>query len=168
MWCFLQMEALLPKFELNPTTWVYITSIALVGFFFKFNRLMSVRNLDLAALIGLAPGLLLVSGGREAASQGMATGEAIEASGFFVLLGVGLFFLGRLVADLFMTRRPLLEANLSQGGLTWIGFALFVFLAAAILTTHYQGVVPHEGIVPPAGQEAAQSPLKFAILDLFP
>ena len=50
------MEALLPKFELNPTTWVYITSIAMVGFFFKFNRVMSVRNLDLAALIALAPG----------------------------------------------------------------------------------------------------------------
>ena len=42
------MEALLfPQFELHPATWVYISSIALVGFFFKFNRLMSVRNLDL-------------------------------------------------------------------------------------------------------------------------
>src|SRR5262249_18786914 len=106
---FLQMEALLPKFELNPPTWVYITSIALVGFFFKFNRLMSVRNLDLAALIGLAPGLLLVSYGRGSASQGIEPNATIEASGFFVLLGVGLFFLGRLIADLFMTRRPLLE-----------------------------------------------------------
>src|SRR5436305_7915552 len=103
------MEDLLPKFELNPTTWVYITSIALVGFFFKFNRLMSVRNLDLAALIALAPGLLLVSYGRGAASQGVALSDAIEAGGFFLLLGVGVVFLGGFIADLFMTRRSLLE-----------------------------------------------------------
>src|SRR5438876_93109 len=133
------MESLLPKFELNPTTWVYITSIALVGFFFKFNRLMSVRNVDLAALIALAPGLILVSHGRLGVpSEGILPSDVIETTGFFVLLGIALFFLGRLIADLFMTRRPLLEPNLSQGGLTWIGFALFVFLAAAILTTHYE------------------------------
>jgi hypothetical protein len=157
------MEALLPKFELSPTTWVYITSIALVGFFFKFNRLMSVRNLDLVGLIALAPGLLLVSYGRLGIpSEGIAPSETVEASGFFLLLGVGLFFLGRLIADLFMTRRPLLEPNLSQGGLTWIGFALFVFLAAAILTTHYQGVPP------PSGAEGTDARLKFAVLDLFP
>jgi hypothetical protein len=171
------MEALLPKFELSPTTWVYITSIALVGFFFKFNRLMSVRNLDLAALIALGPGLLIVSHGRTtqdqareaivqaqgaseavaAAQEALSRGDTIESSGFFLLLGVGLFFLGRLIADVFMTRRPLLEPNLSQGGLTWIGFALLLFLVAAILTTHYPGVAP-----------VAAGQLKFAVLDLFP
>ncbi len=151
------MEALLlPDFKLNPTTWVYLASIGLVGFFFKFNRLMSVRNLDLAALIALGPGLLLVSYGRIGA-DGTGPSDVVETSGFFLLLGVGLFFLGRLIADLFMTRRPLLEPNLSQGGLTWIGFALFVFLAAAILFTNYPGVAA----------PAASARLKFAILDLF-
>ena len=76
-----------------------------------------------------------------------------------MLLGVGLFFLGRLIADLFMTRRPLLEPNLSQGGLTWIGFALLVFLTAAILTSP---------ATPEDGQKAADTRLTFAILDLFP
>jgi len=156
------MEAFLYKFDLNPTTWAYIASIALVGFYFKFNRVVSVRNLDLIGLIALAPGLLLVSHGRGVRAENTAPNEVVEATGFYVLLAVGLFFLGRLIADLWMTRRPLLEPNLSQGGLAWLGFAMFVFLAAAILMTHYDGALP------PGGQEAADARLKFAVLDQFP
>ncbi|MCH7727673.1 MAG: hypothetical protein IH991_14500, partial [Planctomycetes bacterium] len=46
--------------RIAPTTWVYLSSILMLGLFFKFNRVWSIRNLDLILLILLAPGLLLV------------------------------------------------------------------------------------------------------------
>ena len=48
----------------EPTTWVYLSSLLMIGLFFKFNRLWSIRNLDLLGLIQLAPGLILVEYGR--------------------------------------------------------------------------------------------------------
>ncbi len=63
------MEDLLYRYELNPTTWVYLSSILTIVIFFKFNRLLSIRNLDLLGLIALAPGLLLVSEGQHLRDQ---------------------------------------------------------------------------------------------------
>ncbi len=48
----------------SPTTWVYLSSLLMVGLFFKFSRFWSVRNLDLIMLILLAPGLLLIHFGQ--------------------------------------------------------------------------------------------------------
>ena len=41
-----------------PTTWVHLSSLLTIAIFFKFSRLWSVRNLDLIALILVAPGLV--------------------------------------------------------------------------------------------------------------
>lgn len=47
--------------------------------FFKFNRLWSIRNLDLLLLILLAPGLLAVEyGGYKASSSGAAIGIYLD------------------------------------------------------------------------------------------
>src|SRR3954469_13171729 len=51
--------------KINPTTWVYVSSLLMFGLFFQFNRFWSVRNLDLVLLILLAPGLLMVNQARE-------------------------------------------------------------------------------------------------------
>ena len=48
----------------DPTTWVYMSSFLTIGLFFVFHRFWSVRNLDIALLILLAPGLLMVHEGR--------------------------------------------------------------------------------------------------------
>ena len=56
-------EFLLHYEKVNPTSWAYLSSLLLIGLFFKFNRFWSVRNLDLVLLILLAPGLLIVQGG---------------------------------------------------------------------------------------------------------
>ena len=48
----------------SPTTWAYLSTLLMIGLFFKFNRLWSVRNLDLLLLSLLAPGLLLVHVGQ--------------------------------------------------------------------------------------------------------
>ena len=49
---------------IEPATWVYLSSLLMIGLFFKFGRLWSVRNLDFLLLILLAPGLLMVHYGQ--------------------------------------------------------------------------------------------------------
>ncbi len=250
------MSELLFQYEkVNPTTWAYLSSLLMVGLYFKFSRFWSVRNLDLVLLILLAPGLLLAYYGQESAQvtwvtlqQARATfterkaeadaaaeearakpaaatretaaastsvpataprgdlaaepsskpaadekpvsdlpadgalaasdpppvvsgqnGELREevadaaeeddsplavaeralvvaekawqkarwvtAGGFMALLFVGGIFLVRLLLDPTMARRPLLEPNLSTGGLIFIACSMFVFLMANVITS---------------------------------
>lgn len=58
-------EVLLYYRQVNPTTWAYLSSLLIIALYFKFNRIWSVRNLDLALLILLAPGLMLIHFGQE-------------------------------------------------------------------------------------------------------
>ena len=177
--------------QLEPATWVYLSSLLMVGLFFKFGRLWSVRNLDILLLILLAPGLLLVRnaeqrrfiatrdvavgvteaaddsnsvidgndpdknvpdddlGGRLSAAETV-TGDhstsnptnarqqhpdyaSDELFGYVWLFLVGCLLLIRLLFDATMVRRPLLEPNLSAGGLTFIGISLLVFLLANVI-----------------------------------
>ena len=107
----------------DPTTWVYLSSLLTIAIYFKFSRVWSVRNLDLIALIALAPGLLMVQ-------QGGAAGRI----GYAWLFATGGFFLIRLLIDPMMVRRPLLEPNLSPGGLTFAAVSLCVFLMVNAMT----------------------------------
>lgn len=62
------MSELLFHYEkVNPTTWAYLSSLMMIGLYFKFSRIWSVRNLDLLLLILLAPGLILAFHGQRAA-----------------------------------------------------------------------------------------------------
>jgi hypothetical protein len=193
-------EILFQYVKVYPTTWVYLSSLLMLGLFFKFGRFWSVRNLDLLLLILLAPGLLLVETGRDKAVAALsidsapaaldessrpetepvpvapdqvalveagesnapaedaeagalavgAAGEerapsegerelkrarSIELLGYFWLFGVAGLLLVRLLLDPTMVRRPLLEPNLSIGGLTFIGCSLFIFLMANVITS---------------------------------
>lgn len=147
----------------EPTTWVYLSSLLLIGLFFKFSRVFSVRNLDLFLLILLGPGLLMVYYGQsessriaeeapDAATETIDVGDpgtpdessnpvlqeiqrwkGREVWGFAYLFGVSVLLLARLLLDSIMVRRPLLEPNLSQGGLLFIGISLFIFLMANVI-----------------------------------
>ena len=55
------MRDILFRYDMNPTTWAYLSSLLTIGIYFKFRRFWSVRNLDLLALIAFCPGLLLIS-----------------------------------------------------------------------------------------------------------
>ncbi|MCL4202752.1 MAG: hypothetical protein KJ000_09665 [Pirellulaceae bacterium] len=202
-----------------------MSSLLMLGLYFKFGRFWSVRNLDLVLLILLAPGLLMAqyggeasvkarrlmalenqkretngpaaapveppirreipksfepkvtpdvdpspptepaapeadsaasgedsaasgedsaaSGGEEAtveepsppktsADMLLASSRKIERLGYLWLFAVGALLLLRLLLDPTMVRRPLLEPNLTSGGLTFIGVSLFVFLMANV------------------------------------
>lgn len=214
-------EILFHYYRVNPTTWVYLSSLLMIGLFFKFGRFWSVRNLDLVLLILLAPGLLLAQYGGEASEKAKRlaaiealktadvdespeavppndlsgeigsdadsptdettaeapipeaevpttepAGEAdleeterepvpdtaprqvalspaqqllqdsrdIERLGFIWLFAIGGLLLVRLLLDPTMVRRPMLEPNLTSGGLTFTLCALFVFLMANVIT----------------------------------
>lgn len=201
-------EFLFEYHPVHPTTWVYLSSLLMLGVFFKFSRFWSVRNIDLVLLILLAPGLLIVQFGKERAAEdqmaadlvamddefsepadseavveppassaenasepvfsppdGSATtspdavtdddtatvvgdppamldaqsdksrlsGRAVMMIGYIWLWSVLGLVLVRLLLDPTMVRRPLLEPNLSTGGLVFLGCSLFVFLMANVM-----------------------------------
>lgn len=62
-------ELLLHYHKVHPATWAYLSSLLVIALFFIFSRVWRVRNLDLLLLILLAPGLLLVTYGRETQAE---------------------------------------------------------------------------------------------------
>jgi hypothetical protein len=215
-------EILFHYHKVNPTTWVYLSSLLMMGLYFKFGRFWSVRNLDLVLLILLAPGLLIAQYGGEArvkaarlavleaqeaareaeaaaneraweagasdaalflegteaallpeveelaggaaaetqplpAPEDSAAGAAPEAAasqaaltparslleksrqierwGFLWLFAIGAVWLVRLLVDPTMVRRPLLEPNLTTGGLIFFLVAAVIFLMANVWTS---------------------------------
>jgi len=119
------MREILFEYELNPTTWVYISSLMTIGIYFKFGRFWSIRNLDLLLLIAYAPGLLMVGGHRP---------EWVQRLGYSWLFTLSGLMLIRMLLDMLMVRRPLLEPNLSASGLTFTCVAMLVFLTTNVIT----------------------------------
>src|SRR6202790_4622470 len=86
----------------NATTWFYFSGLLAVALFFKFSRLLSVRNWDVLTLFLLMPGLLLLleAGGR-------------NRWGYLWLLAASGYYLIRCLLDLILVRRPALSPNLN-------------------------------------------------------
>ncbi len=181
----------------EPATWVYMSSFLIVGIYFMFHRLWSIRNLDIILLLLLTPGLMLIHesyrveqrlaestsvvieapvvanmdqgvaadserddapntnasnalgdhnnlpdpGNSEKVSESnVLTGKRtsnwgvreIRLFGYVWLLSVCGLWLGRMLLDTTFFRRPLLEPNLTRGGLIFIGLSLFAFLMANV------------------------------------
>ena len=54
------------RYEVIPSSsWAYLSTILMVSIFFKFNRLISIRNVDIILLALLSPGLLMVQHGEQ-------------------------------------------------------------------------------------------------------
>ena len=154
----------------EPATWVYMSSFLIVGIYFMFHRVWSVRNLDILMLLLLTPGLMLIyesyrleamqeltaagglagtpateppaaadagprdrtidaSGGRQGSQW---TPRQVRFFGYICLLSLCGLWLTRMLIDTTFFRRPLLEPNLTRGGLIFIGASLFAFLMANI------------------------------------
>jgi hypothetical protein len=142
----------------NATTWFYFSWLLAVALFFKFSRLLSIRNWDVVTVFLLMPGLLVINGTRtlhpaipvaELVGQGAGliqgaptaliwygTGRHAALSApdwrwwgyLWLLCGSGYFFL-RCLLDLTLVQRPALAPNLSFGGLCWLAGALLVCLS---------------------------------------
>ncbi len=138
--------------RVNPTSWAYLSSLLMLALCFKFNRVWSVRNLDLFLMISLAPGLLLVQYAWE--NIGLAeNARAVEYLGFVWLFVAGGLLLLRLLLDPAMVRRPLLEPNLNAAGMSFLGASLLFFLMANVVT----GKPKPEDLSPARAAEAMQA-----------
>ena len=58
--------------------------------------------------------------------------------GYLWLFAISAVWLIRLLLDPTMVRRPLLEPNLSNGGLVFLGCSLFIFLMANVITSNLE------------------------------
>jgi hypothetical protein len=103
----------------NATTWFYFSALLAVALFFKFTRLLSIRNWDVFTLFLLMPGLLL-----------LVEGGGTHYWGYLWLLIASGYYLLRCLFDLTLVRRPALTPNLNLAGLMWLAGALFVSLIA--------------------------------------
>ncbi|MEO1497489.1 MAG: hypothetical protein AAFV43_10095 [Planctomycetota bacterium] len=122
-------EILLQYERVNPTSWAYLSSLLTLALFFKFGRPLCLRNLDLILVILLAPGLLCIEQGLRGKAP-----EVVEQFGYVWLLAVNALLLVRALIDSSIVRRPLLESNLTAGGLTFLSVSLLAFLTANIIT----------------------------------
>ena len=78
---------------------------------------------------------LVDTAGETEDSKALSDGLAQQYIGYIWLLAVGGLFVVRLLIDPTMVRRPLLEPNLSTGGLAFMGVSLFIFLMANVVSS---------------------------------
>lgn len=114
------MEPFLLGYHVTDPTWFYLSFLLIVAVFFKFSRLWSVRNLDLALLLLISPGLLFLS--------------EEPGAGYVWLFVASGFLLGRVLLDGLFTRRPRLEQNMNAAGMTFLLAAAFAFLMTKVMT----------------------------------
>lgn len=139
----------------NATTWFYFSALLAVALFFKFSRLLSIRNLDILTLFLFMPGLLLLV---ESAGH--------SRWGYVWLLAASGYFLVRCLFDLILDRRPALSPNLSLGGLIWLAVALFVSLVAVAVrqAPHQTGAVSSHDDPNGGPGDKRRTPLDGAVL----
>jgi hypothetical protein len=117
------MEDVLKGYQVDQPTWICLSFFLILAVYFRFSRILSLRNGDLALLLAISPGILLAHPHSDSSTQNPTSGYVW----LFVVSGV---LLVRLVADGYFTRRPRLEQNLNTQGLTFLGIVAFVFLSA--------------------------------------
>lgn len=65
----------------------------------------------------------------------VSSARRIQRGGFIALFLVQMLLLVRLLLDPLMVRRPLLDPNLTTGGLNFIGISLFIFMMANVVAS---------------------------------
>ena len=108
----------------NSATWFYLSLGLCVALFVQFNRLFTLRNLDLLLLYLFVPGFLLIQ------EANLADRGGERMFGYVWLLAASGAWLARCLLDVVLTRRPPVLPNLSPGGMGWFGTCLFVCLTA--------------------------------------
>ncbi|MEZ6147960.1 MAG: hypothetical protein R3B91_21525 [Planctomycetaceae bacterium] len=104
-------------YHVDATTWFYLSLLLVLAVFFRFHRVWSLRNIDLALLLCTSPGLLLVQS------------EDRRMLGFGWLFMVSGIILVRLLFDSLLVRRPHTTQNLNAAGMGFLCAAAFVLLS---------------------------------------
>ena len=147
--------------EVASPTWLVYVGLLVFAVFFRFTRILTVRNLDLTLLLLLSTALVVTAEYRDAPApkaddaanaetadvpvivaqnDPSSNAPAVEPErplpeeaavhpvyvwSSLTLLGLTLFLLMRLVFDESLTRRPRLDQNLNQAGLTFLCIPAF-------------------------------------------
>jgi hypothetical protein len=107
-----------------------------------------------------------VAGPEEESRRMLGRSRSLLSIGFVWLFGATALYFIRLIIDPLMVRRPLLEPNLSPGGLIFLGCSLFVFLMANVVTSppsedDLQGPKLASKLFQREATEKQEEPLKF-------
>src|SRR5438874_119902 len=84
----------------NASTWFYFSALLAIALFFKFSRLLSVRNLDVLTLYLPMPGFLFLS-----------ESDGGPRWGYLWLFVASGYFFVRCLLDLALVRRPAIKPN---------------------------------------------------------
>ena len=124
------MHEILINYEpVNPTTWAYLVVAV------DDRAVLQIQSHLQYAQLGSGGADLARAGAADGAIRSATSGQpAVEHAGYIWLFAVSGLFMLRLLLDAVMVRRPLLEPNLTVGGLTFLGVSLFVFLMANVIT----------------------------------
>jgi len=114
------MDFILHGYQVNELTWFYLSLLLIVSVFFRFNRIFSLRNLDLALLLSIAPALLYA---RQEGDLGTVS--------IFAVTGL---LLVRVLCDPMFTRRPRLPLNMNSAGLAFLCCSAVAFLMSKVVT----------------------------------
>jgi len=130
----------------NAATWFYFSLLLVVALFFKFNRLLSLRNWDLLTLYLVVPGFLLLqeahtlllaarAGGLDPTEKLrlLQRGSMLLSTGYIWLIAASGYWFARCLLDLALVRRPNLIPNLNLSGLAWLAAALFICMTAVAI-----------------------------------
>ncbi len=123
--------------DVGHPTWLFYAALLICAVFFRFSRLISVRNLDLLLILAISTSLVLTGTWPESATE-RTQSVASEAVGSLsryspvALLALTVLLVIRLLFDESLTRRPRLEQNLNQQGLTFLCVPAFVILMVSV------------------------------------
>ncbi len=115
-------------------TWLFYAALLVLAVFFRFSRLLSVRNLDVGIILALSTALVLndFRGGSGDTTNGPQ--ETLNQWSTIVLLSLSILLIVRLIFDESLTRRPRLGQNLNQAGLAFLCVPAFAILMTSVFT----------------------------------
>ncbi|MCR9231993.1 MAG: hypothetical protein NXI29_13365 [bacterium] len=114
------MNHILPDYYVSEATWFYLSLLLTLAVFFRFDRIFSLRNLDLILLLLISPGLLFL-------------GDYPVVGNFWLFVGTGLFVI-RMSIDCLFQRRPRGEQNLNSFGMAFLCVSIFAFFVVRVFT----------------------------------
>ena len=120
-----RMTNIFSHYHLNDATWFVLSLLLILAVFFRFNRLWSLRNLDLLLLLAISPGLLFLTEEYRKVDSNAGYVWLFVCSGAILL---------RLFVDSRFKRRPPLDQNLNASGLGLLCVAAFAFQVTRVVT----------------------------------
>jgi len=153
--------ALVGDLGVSGEIWLMVSLLVLMTLFFKFSRVISLRNLDLFLLFALAPGMMI-----------LVEGSGRESNSFVAycsLLAGSLLWLFRCLSDVGLGRRPLLEPNLNAAGLAFFGTGILILLIAETVSLPVragEGRNPAETGLKPTEKQTAEASKNIAVKPL--